>query len=39
MAATPYIHSEDARAQAEFYIHALGGEIVSVLHYDPALHK
>ncbi|TNJ64060.1 VOC family protein [Paenibacillus hemerocallicola] len=27
---TPYIHSEDARAQAGFYIQALGGEITSV---------
>nr|WP_325168587.1 hypothetical protein [Paenibacillus sp. S28] len=25
-----YIFSEDARAQAEFYVQALGGEIVSV---------
>ncbi|WP_130616561.1 VOC family protein [Cohnella abietis] len=28
---TPYIFSEDARAQAEFYTHALGGEILSVM--------
>jgi PhnB protein len=28
---TPYIISEDARAQAEFYTHALGGEILSVM--------
>jgi PhnB protein len=27
---TPYIHSEDARAQAGFYIQVLGGEINSV---------
>lgn len=27
---TAYIMSEDAKAQAEFYIHALGGEILSV---------
>lgn len=27
---TPYIFSEDAKAQAEFYISALGGEILSV---------
>ncbi|MBB6735156.1 VOC family protein [Cohnella zeiphila] len=24
---TPYIESKDARAQAEFYMHALGGEV------------
>lgn len=28
---TTYIMSEDARAQAEFYAHALGGEILSVM--------
>jgi PhnB protein len=28
---TPYIKSEDARAQAEFYTQALGGEILSVV--------
>ncbi|UKS29409.1 VOC family protein [Paenibacillus sp. HWE-109] len=28
---TPYIISEDARAQAAFYISSLGGEIVSVM--------
>ena len=28
---TPYIMSEDARAQAEFYVQALGGEILSVM--------
>lgn len=28
---TPYIKSEDARAQAEFYTQALGGEILSVM--------
>ncbi|MDF2958547.1 MAG: hypothetical protein K0S39_282 [Paenibacillus sp.] len=28
---TPYIMSEDSRAQAEFYIRALGGEILSVM--------
>lgn len=27
---TPYIFSEDAKAQAEFYTQALGGEILSV---------
>ncbi|WP_239618073.1 VOC family protein [Cohnella mopanensis] len=27
---TPYIFSEDSRAQAEFYTNALGGEILSV---------
>lgn len=30
---TPYIFSEDARAQAEFYTQALGGEILSILTY------
>jgi len=28
---TTYIVSENARAQAEFYTHALGGEITSVM--------
>ncbi|MEF3303285.1 VOC family protein [Paenibacillus sp. GYB003] len=28
---TPYIFSEDAQAQADFYVKALGGEIVSVM--------
>ncbi|MFD0677197.1 MULTISPECIES: hypothetical protein [unclassified Paenibacillus] len=28
---TTYIMSEDARAQAEFYTYALGGEILSVM--------
>ncbi|KPV60408.1 glyoxalase [Paenibacillus sp. A3] len=28
---TPYLVSEDARAQADFYINALGGEILSVM--------
>jgi PhnB protein len=28
---TPYLFSEDARAQAEFYTQALGGEILSVM--------
>lgn len=28
---TPYIISEDAKAQAEFYTQALGGEILSVI--------
>jgi len=28
---TPYIVSKDARAQAEFYIQALGGEVQSVM--------
>jgi len=28
---TTYIMSEDAKAQAEFYTHALGGEILSVM--------
>lgn len=30
---TPYILSENARAQAEFYINALGGEILSFMTY------
>ncbi|MFD7521848.1 VOC family protein [Paenibacillus chitinolyticus] len=30
---TTYIFSEDARAQAEFYVQALGGEITSVTTY------
>lgn len=30
---TPYIFSEDAKAQAEFYTQALGGEILSVMTY------
>jgi PhnB protein len=30
---TTYIFSEDAKAQAEFYTQALGGEIVSVMTY------
>lgn len=28
---TPYISSKDARTQADFYIRALGGEIVSIM--------
>ncbi|UQZ85826.1 hypothetical protein SK3146_05116 [Paenibacillus konkukensis] len=28
---TPYLFSEDAKAQADFYIGALGGEIISVM--------
>jgi len=31
---TPYIFSEDAKAQAEFYVQALGGEIVSVMTHE-----
>jgi PhnB protein len=30
---TPYILSEDAKAQAEFYTQALGGEILSEMTY------
>lgn len=30
---TTYIFSEDARGQAEFYIQAFGGEILSVMTY------
>lgn len=33
---TTYLFSEDARAQAEFYVQAFGGEIVSVLTYGQA---
>ncbi|MFC0213469.1 VOC family protein [Paenibacillus chartarius] len=32
----PFLFSEDARAQAEFYIGALGGEINSVMTYGDA---
>ncbi|WP_141431098.1 VOC family protein [Bacillus sp. 03113] len=31
---TPYILSEDARSQAEFYIKSLGGEILSVMTHE-----
>jgi len=31
---TPYIFSMDARTQADFYLHAFGGEVVSVLTYQ-----
>lgn len=30
----PYLMSEDARAQAEFYTKALGGEIVSIITHE-----
>ncbi|NOU92431.1 VOC family protein [Paenibacillus sp. LMG 31456] len=30
---TPYIFSEDARSQAEFYTNALGGEIQSIMTF------
>ncbi|MDF2669082.1 MAG: hypothetical protein K0R67_1388 [Paenibacillus sp.] len=30
---TTYIFSEDAKAQAEFYTNALGGEILSIMTY------
>jgi PhnB protein len=33
---TPYIFSENARAQAEFYTEALGGEIVSIMTFADA---
>jgi len=33
----PYILSEDARAQAEFYTKSLGGQIVSVLTHEQAM--
>jgi PhnB protein len=32
----PYLFSEDSKAQAEFYIGALGGEIQSVMTYGEA---
>ncbi len=31
---TPYLVSKDARAQADFYINALGGEILSVMTHE-----
>lgn len=31
---SPYIYSEDSRAQAEFYVQSFGGEIQSVVTYD-----
>jgi PhnB protein len=30
---TPYIQTEDARAQAEFYVQSLGGEVQSVITF------
>jgi len=33
---TPYFSTEDARAQAEFYVQALGGEILQVMTYAQA---
>ncbi|MBN2983713.1 MULTISPECIES: VOC family protein [Cohnella] len=33
----PYIISEDARAQADFYLRSLGGEIVSVITHGEAM--
>ncbi|MFB5192618.1 VOC family protein [Alicyclobacillus fastidiosus] len=33
---TPYFYSEDARAQAQFYVQALGGEIHSQMTYGQA---
>ncbi|RIX50140.1 VOC family protein [Paenibacillus nanensis] len=33
----PYLMSEDARAQAEFYTKALGGEIVSIITHEQAM--
>lgn len=32
----PYIFSEDARTQADFYAHALNGEVVSVQTFEQA---
>ncbi|GIQ71437.1 VOC family protein [Xylanibacillus composti] len=32
----PFLQSEDARTQAEFYIEALGGELVSVITFGQA---
>lgn len=34
---TPYIFSEDARAQAGFYTHALSGEILSVMTHGESI--
>ncbi|GMA59572.1 VOC family protein [Alicyclobacillus fastidiosus] len=33
---TPYFYSEDARAQAQFYVQALGGEIHNQMTYGQA---
>src|SRR4051812_45733273 len=33
----PYLISEDARSQAEFYIQSLGGQVVSVLTHEEAM--
>jgi PhnB protein len=33
----PYLLSEDARSQAEFYTQSLGGEIVSVMTHEQAM--
>jgi PhnB protein len=33
---TPYFYSEDARAQAQFYVQALGGEIGDQMTYGQA---
>lgn len=32
----PYIFSEDARAQSQFYVDALGGELLSVMTFGDA---
>lgn len=33
----PFIRSEDARSQADFYVQCFGGEIVSVLTHEQAM--
>lgn len=33
----PYLLSEDARSQADFYIQSLGGEIVSITTHEQAM--
>lgn len=33
----PFIFSEDARAQADFYVKSLGGEIVSIITYGDTM--
>jgi len=33
---TPYFYSEDAKAQAQFYVQALGGEILNQMTYGQA---
>ncbi|GMK42596.1 VOC family protein [Paenibacillus sp. CCS19] len=33
---TPYFYSEDARSQADFYVQALGGQIIEQMTYGQA---